>query len=1056
MIPRPKISMVIQTGWLIWLLCASRVWGGNEAGDFSCDIWTSENGLPDSSITAIAQTPDGYLWVGTYNGLARFDGVRFVTFDPGNTPALMHARVRKLFVDREGALWINTYDGSLTVFRHGNFELEHHNARSSEGEVNLVSSVSNEVVFVTSRGDILRKSLLEPPGEGWEELAPPGRGVGAICCGDADGNIWYRDGDQHLWRLRDRTFQLVPASAGLAGQKINCLATDPQGRLWVATEAGFAFWNGNQFQDATPTNGPPVSGISALKVTKDDHVWVVANGSAGEALERHWLHRPDPGENLFGGVPDRVGMVDDHHGGMWFYNYGRGLVHMDSVYETHQFTAADGFPGERVYCFFEDREGDWWAGLDASGLVRVRDTQFHPVGIGEGILAKAAKSVCEDAGGAVWVGMLSGGLIRWQDGVSSNLPAPGDTEMGSAFCVCAGADGRLWASAGNEDLYVREGGTFRRINPVIHGVKSILLDRRNGRVWVGTTSGLYFADRPAPEKFHLFDGILRHSIRALAEDRNGTLWAGTGNGEIYKIIGEHATMYHPDDHRDSGAIWSLLADAHGTLWIGTFRGGLLRFQNGRFTRFGKTEGLPNNVICQILDDGQGNLWLGSHQGIFRVAKSALDQVAQGRESFFTCVVYGRSDGLPSIECSGGYQPSACQTRSGQFWFTTVKGAVWIQPDELRPNQIKPPVVIEEVDVDGRLQTHFSKGPEDSASGPAAEKASGSPARLLEIPPGKHQIEIRYTGLSLVSPDRVQFRYKMTGVDDDWVQAGTRRFAQYTFLPPGSYRFQVIACNSDGIWNETGASLILRVRPHFYETWWFRLLAALLMISVVAGTVRHTATRRLREQMEQLERRQVVERERARIARDIHDDLGASLTLIAVLGDLAKKKNTPERLEKMSRTARQAVKSLDEIVWAVNPRNDTLTHLIDYAGQFATNYLRDAGIRCLLDVPEQTPAREVPASVRHNVFLVVKESLQNIVKHARATEVWLRVSSTAEGLRIVIEDNGCGFAPASGDACADGLTNMHERLSEIGGQCNINSHAGAGTSVTIEFPWTHFH
>jgi signal transduction histidine kinase len=207
-------------------------------------------------------------------------------------------------------------------------------------------------------------------------------------------------------------------------------------------------------------------------------------------------------------------------------------------------------------------------------------------------------------------------------------------------------------------------------------------------------------------------------------------------------------------------------------------------------------------------------------------------------------------------------------------------------------------------------------------------------------------------------------------------------------------------------------------------------------------------------MEHLERQQAVERERARIAKDIHDDLGASLTLIAVLGDLAQKEKAVERIEKMSSTARQAVKSLDEIVWAVNPRNDTLAHLIDYTGQFTTDYLRDAGIRCLLDVPEQTPAREVPANVRHNVFLAVKEALQNIVKHAHATEVWLRVSAIPGGLRIVIEDNGCGFAGPSPDTWADGLGNMRQRLTEIGGECRVQSRAGAGTTITIEFPWPH--
>jgi signal transduction histidine kinase len=384
-----------------------------------------------------------------------------------------------------------------------------------------------------------------------------------------------------------------------------------------------------------------------------------------------------------------------------------------------------------------------------------------------------------------------------------------------------------------------------------------------------------------------------------------------------------------------------------------------------------------------------------------------------------------------------------------LWFTTIKGAVSVMPDEIHPNLLPPPVVIEEILIDG-------KGLDDTTGAQAQPVPAGMiynrDRKFLEVPPGRHQFEFRYTGLSLVSPDRVQFRYRLEGADEDWVDAGTRRFAHYNFLPAGTYRFNVIACNSDGVWNESGGVLTLKILPHFYETLWFRVLAGLVAAGLVAGAVRYSVMRRLHRKMEQLAHQQAVERERARIAKDIHDDLGANLTLIAVLGDLAKQEKTVERIEKMAATARQAVKSLDEIVWAVNPRNDTLAHLIDYTGQFAVDYLRAAGVRCLLDVPEQAPPREVPTNVRHNVFLVVKEALQNIVKHARATEVWLRINATSQGLRIVIEDNGGGFKRVPEDALADGLRNMRQRMAELGGECRIQSRVGVGTEIVAELPW----
>jgi signal transduction histidine kinase len=460
--------------------------------------------------------------------------------------------------------------------------------------------------------------------------------------------------------------------------------------------------------------------------------------------------------------------------------------------------------------------------------------------------------------------------------------------------------------------------------------------------------------------------------------------------------------------------------------------------------------LPDNVICQILPDGAGNFWLGSHQGIFRVARSSLNDFARGEIKSVPVTTFGRSDGLPSLECSGGYQPSAWRGQDGRLWFTTVKGAVSVQPEEIRTNLLSPPVVIENIIIDGKMLDATAKAQEQTVPAGIVYDHENN---YLEVAPGKHQIEFRYTGLSLVSSDRVQFRYQLAGADAGWVEAGTRRSVQYPLLPAGIYRFRVIACNSDRIWNETGGTVTLKILPHFYETLWFRILAAIIAGGLVAGAVRYTVTRRLHRKLEQLARQQAVERERARIAKDIHDDLGANLTLIAVLGDLARQEKTMERVEKMAGTARQAVKSLDEIVWAVNPRNDTLAHLVDYTGQFAVDYLRAAGVRCLLDVPEQISPREVPSNVRHNVFLVVKEALQNIVKHARATEVWLRISATGQGLRIVIEDNGSGFERAPEDALADGLRNMRQRMQELGGECRIQSRVGIGTEIIMDLPWS---
>lgn len=1045
LIPAGIVRFVALT---LMLVAALRAWGAGAGGDYLTDVWTADEGLPDSSVTAIAQTPDGYLWVGTYNGLARFDGMRFVTFDPANTPALAHARVRKLSVDNQGTLWINTLEGSMTSLRQGTFTREWTGAEGLDPDVTLVSSSSNQVTFLLHRGSLRRKPQSDPAGTGWEDLNPPSRSVGTLCVEDGAGTIWYRGADKHLWRVTGKDFEPLPQTSGLAGSQVNCMVTDSRGRLWIGTDKEIAMWDETQFQTVIPTNAELPVDMAFLSIAEDGGLWAVANGRVRKAMDRKWILEAESLKNVFTGNLSRMGARKDHHGGVWLYDYGRGLTHIAADGQVRQFGPQEGFPGERVNCFFEDHEGNWWAGLDAGGLVRIRERRFQTIDTSGQVPTKPARSVCEETNGTLWIGTLGDGLARWQAGAFTNLTVPGGTGKGFAFCVYPDAAGRLWVSAGDEDLFVREHDGFKRVLPVVHGVKAILADKAGG-IWVGTKSGLYFADSESSTDFKLYEGIGRNEVRALSEDGHGSLWAGAEDGTLFHITGDTIATFHPTDSKVPQAIWSLLAEDDGTVWAGTFRGGLLRFRDGKFTRFSINEGLPDNIICQILPDGAGNLWLGSHQDIFRVAKSALNDFARGEIKSVPGTVFGRSDGLPSLECSGGYQPAAWRGQDGRLWFTTVKGAVSVKPEEIRPNLLPPPVVIEGILIDGKSLDATAKAQERPVP---AGTVYDRDKKFLEVSPGKHQFEFRYTGLSLVSSDRVQFRYRLEGADANWVEAGTRRFAQYNFLPPGTYQFRVIACNSDRIWNETGCTLTLKILPYFYEILWFRILAWMVAGGLVAGAVWYSVTRRLHRKLEQLARQQAVERERARIAKDIHDDLGANLTLIAVLGDLAKQEKAAERIEKMASTARQAVKSLDEIVWAVNPRNDTLAHLIDYTGQFAVDYLRAAGVRCLLDVPEQPPERGVPSNVRHNVFLVVKEALQNIVKHAHATEVWLRIHATNDDLKIIVEDNGCGFEHVPANALADGLRNMQQRMNELGGKCRIQSRVGAGTEIIVELPW----
>jgi len=467
---------------------------------------------------------------------------------------------------------------------------------------------------------------------------------------------------------------------------------------------------------------------------------------------------------------------------------------------------------------------------------------------------------------------------------------------------------------------------------------------------------------------------------------------------------------------------------------------LLRFKNGQFTRITAKQGLPVDVICQILQDKQGRLWLGTHQGIYSVSRAALNACADGRAKTVDYTIYGRHDGLPALECSDGYQPACWQTTDGKLWFTTVRGAVWVNSDELIPNSPPPPVKIEDFLVDG-------------------EPLPLTGGKII-VPPGHRQFEFRFTALSFDSGEKSRFRYRLDKFDTSWVDADARRSVQYGNLTPRSYRFHVIACNGEGIWNETGATIEFEVQPFFYQTWWFRLIAGGIGIGIGIFAVRRAATRKYRRKLALLQQQHAIERDRARIAKDIHDDVGAGLTQITLLTELAVRnpEQSSANLERISDSARQLTKAMDEIVWAVDPQHDTLSGLMDYASAFAEDYLRVASIRCRMDFPVSLPSTRVEAEVRYNLFLALKEALNNVVKHSRATEVWLYLRLEPGSFTLVIQDNGQGLsASAAANEIApggerlnsgSGLSNLEKRMAAIGGRCHIHGGSGQGTRVEL--------
>lgn len=1021
-----------------------------DTADYFIDLWTSDNGLPDSSVTAIAQTPDGYLWIGTYNGLARFDGVQFVNFDPFNTPALKHARVDGLFVDGQGTLWINTHDGSMTAWHNGVFTCEWQG-----GQVSAVFSRSNEIFFASLYGLLAyRSGNLEAHGE-WQTVPLAETTTGNLFRQDGSGTIWYATREGALARMIGTNAAVVFSKNDLAGERVSCLSTDDRGRLWLGTDRRILVWSGDHFDDETPTNGEAAVKVSFIAGTATNGCWVVVDGRVRKCMARRWVAEAESWRDLSEVDTAYLAAYEDSDGGVWIRQYGRGLLHAKPDGTMLQISSADGLPGNRVSSWFQDREGNVWVGVDHGGLARLRRKTFHVIGTAEGLPIHAVSTVCEDSDNNIWIGTFGGGLNRWRDGVLKRFDLATGAYKGNFFSAYPAVQGRVWLSAGREDLFLLENEKISQPAGLIHGVKAILVDHR-GQVWIGRQSGLTCLSNGVANHFNPTNGIERQDVRALAEDQQGKIWIGTGEGVLYEFADGKFTPHSMDDGLKSMAIWSLLPDVDGTLWVGTFRGGLLRFKDGRFTRYTQSSGLPSDVICQILDDGLGKLWIGSHKGIFNVQKKSFKDFDAGMIPTLSCTAYGLYDGLPTLECSGNYQPSCWRGRDGMLWFATVKGLVSIRPTSLTVNRLPPPVMIETVLVDGK-----PFGKESRDLGKSETTVLGFPlAASLEIPPGKHQVDFHYTALSFAAPDKVRFRYRLEGLDEGWVEADGKRSAHYGPLQPGDYCFHVSACNNDGVWNDAGASLHFKVLPHFWETWLFDFLMMGMLVAAIFCAVRFVITRNLRRKLERLKHQTAIERERERIARDIHDDLGAGLTQIMLQSALARRATqdqSPAHLAQISDTARELVGAMDEIVWAIDPENDTLEGLINYAGKFFQEYASLAGLRCRLDLPAQAPSYVLSAEVRHNVFLAVKEALNNVIKHAAATEVSLQLKTLPSGFSFVIKDDGRGFLQGEGrlpTADADrissghGLRNLASRLEGVGGTCMIRSEPGRGTMVEL--------
>ncbi len=735
--------------------------------------WNDRDGLPQNSVMSIAQTGDGYLWLGTLEGLARFDGARFQVFDRRTNPEMTSQRVQVVTRDPAGYLWVGTENGGLLRFDGARFEpLPPANRRDSGWTVTALAIARDGSLWIGTLGELLR--------------LPEGARAPVVAVSDADG-VWSiaEAEDGTLWVATNRGVMIrrgagfakveLPPEAGSA--PIRALAFGGAGELWLG----------------------PWEGGGALRLRRDgDAPWASAD------IER------------FAPEATVVHLLRDRDGGLWLGTEGHGLLR-HSARGLERLDAERGYPADFVLSLFEDREGNLWSGSDTGGLSQLRAGKFLVLDRRRGLGRDFVLSVLEDRRGDLWVGAYDGGVDRVRRqrdggfevehfGIADGLPDSW------AWSLLEDRAGDLWVGT-YDGLARRRDGRFEQpfARDLFRGVwVRALLESRDGILWIGTHHGLFRARGGAtPELSGEVGGELAgESILALAEASDGSIWIGSRRG----VHRWRSGRLEPLAGTGRARVRCFHEDAEGHLWIGTEGSGLFVLDGGTLRRLSGAQGLHDDLASRILEDDEGYLWISSNKGIFRARRTELLAAARGGAPV-EGEVFDAEDGMPSRECNGASQPAGWRDHKGRLWFPTIQGLVGIDPARIRRNPFPPPIEIESLTVDGKTQPTTPD---------------------YRIAPGSRALRIDYTATSLVAPESVRFRYRLLGFEESWVDAGTRRSAFFTNLPPGRYRFQLSAANDDGIWNEAGAELLLEQLPRWYETRAARSSIALALVALVAG------------------------------------------------------------------------------------------------------------------------------------------------------------------------------------------------------------------------------
>ena len=987
---------------------------GASAQDFQCRGWGIENGLADRTITSMAQTTDGYLWVGTPKGLNRFDGDIFIPAAAAGGTVLQDSRIVGLLADREGGLWIASKSGLITEFSQGRFQVRY------------------PLMGAASKGGLAETNSRQA--RAWLDS-------NCILGLDRTGCVWATTMDGKVIRFTHAGPPVELTLAGFPAGELHGLVNDRAGRVWLVKGTNACVFDHGQWL-FSPT--APVSGSGWLLSAAGNGGFWENDASKSEGVVTRVKYERDEGWLTSSlpvpttpASPPILAMLQDSGGRLWVApKWGGVYWQLQDGGWTHV-QASGPLVKASAICFFEDRQGSVWVGTDEQGLYQVVDSSVKMILLPPEAADVTACTVCAGKDGGLWIGS-NRGLYHHAMDAPAGIQEVAYFRKKSVYSVLEDSRTNLWVGTDGGLFRQTSAGFKQELLPKTNGILALYEDRA-GDLWAGGFNGtlLHLSQGAGWTVIRPQKGMSAMAICSITEDQRGQIWVGSKiNGPIVGQVKGQQLMPPPAPLRNIH-VWirSVLGDVDGALWIGTHGEGLYRWNNGTLQHYTGADGLPDEVIYGLAADNSGNLWMTTKIGIIGCSRGQLAEYVRGQSAPLLCRQLGLEQGMANPECIGAGQPVITWGPDGRFWVASMLGAAGFSPEA-----VSRPVPADEVRVDTLTE-------DGEAIEPAADgfRASASTRRF----------EFRYSAPDFNFAKKLRFRHRLVGLDPDWIDAGAARMAAYSQLPPGRYSFRVTVGGVDGLWREAKTPVTLIVVPRFWQTVWFHavaLVTVMAVLAVLAGGVVWNERRKFRIRTERLEAQQAVERARHRIARDLHDDLGSAITEITQLGDLTLRAwPGPEalqaRVKTMTGLARQLGITVDEIVWTMSSRNDTLPNLAGYISNHAEEFFRHSGIQCGLDVMKNLPDVAVNSQTRHNLFLAVKEAMNNVAKHAQATEVILRVHCAQATLRVSVEDNGRGFDPTMVGK-GHGLANMRERLQAVNGRVEFLGQPGSGTKVVF--------